>query len=89
MDQTPKRINEISSHSLENSVDELTSLMRQMIMKTQQQVKSYGICSNIGHATDMCPTLHEEPIQQVNTTGVFLSPTQHKYDPYVNTYNPG
>ena len=37
----------------------------------------------------MCPILHEEPIQQVSTTGMFPSPAQHKYDPYANTYNPG
>ena len=54
----------------------------------QQQVKSCGICSNIGHTTDMCPTLHEEPIQQVSAAGVFPGLAQRKYDPYANTYNP-
>ena len=88
-DQTPRRVNEISTPSLENKVKEHTSLMRQMITGTQQQVKSYGICSNIGYAIDMCLTLHEEPIQQVNATGVFPGLAQHKYDPYVNTDNLG
>ena len=41
--------------------------MRQVITGGQQQIKSYGICSTIGHATDMCPTLYEETNHQVNT----------------------
>ena len=86
VDQTPKRVNEISTPSLKNSVEELTSLMHQFIIRIQQ-VKSYGICSNIGHVTNMCPTLHEGPIQQVSTTSVFLGPVQHKYDPHANSYN--
>ena len=63
--------------------------MRQFITGSHQQIKSCGICSNIDHATDMCPTLHEEPCQQANATGVFPGPAQRKYDPYSNFYNPG
>ena len=63
--------------------------MRQFITRGQQQIKSYGICSTIGHATDMCPTLYEETNQQVNAAGVFPGPTQRNYDPYSNSYNQG
>ena len=75
-DQNPRRVNEVSHFSLENRVEELTFLMRHFITGSHQQVKSYGICSNIGHATDMCPTLHEEPCQQANAAGVFPGPAQ-------------
>ncbi|KAK4484218.1 hypothetical protein RD792_011441 [Penstemon davidsonii] len=34
-----------------------------------QTTKSCGICSVVGHPTDMCPTLQEEFIEQVNATG--------------------
>ena len=60
--------------------------MHQFITGTPQQVKFYGRCSNIGHAIDMCSTIHEEPIQQVSTAGVFLGLAQRKYDLYANTY---
>ncbi|XP_068649548.1 uncharacterized protein [Aristolochia californica] len=36
----------------------------------------------------MCPTLQEEPIEQVNVAG-FPGQPQRKYDPYSNTYNMG
>ena len=39
--------------------------------------------------SDMCPTLQEEPIEQVNVAGGFPGQPQRKYDPYSNTYNPG
>ena len=61
--------------------------MRQFITGSHQQIKSCGICSNIDNATDMCPTLHEEPCQQANATGVFLGLAQQKYDSYSNFYN--
>ena len=48
--------------------------MRQFITGGQQQIKSCGICSTIGHATDMCPTLYEETNQQAKAAGVFPSP---------------
>ena len=63
MDHTPKRVNEVSSSYLEQRVEEPTSLMRHFIIENQKQVKACGICSTVGHATDMCPTLQEEPIQ--------------------------
>ncbi|XP_073129708.1 uncharacterized protein [Henckelia pumila] len=48
-----------------------------------------GICTQVGHATDMCPTLQEGSAEQVNAAGGFPGPPQQKYDPYSNTYNPG
>ena len=61
--------------------------MHLFITGGQQQIKSCGICSTIGHATDMCPTLHEETNHQVNAAGVFPGPAQRNYDPYSNSYN--
>ena len=59
-DQNLKRVHEVRTSSLENRVEELTSLVRQFISGgQQQQLKTCGICSIAGHATDMCPTLHE------------------------------
>ena len=74
VDHTPKRVNEVSTSSLEQRIKELTSLMCHFIVGNQHQVKSCGICSNIGHTIDMCPTLHEEPVQQANAACMFPGP---------------
>ncbi|XP_062151844.1 uncharacterized protein LOC133860215 [Alnus glutinosa] len=47
------------------------------------------VCSIVGHPTDMCPTLQEETIEQVNAAGGFPGQPQRRYDPYSSTYNPG
>ena len=58
--------------------------------------KPCGICSIQGHPTDMCPTLQEDGLEQVNALGYKgpsayqgQGPSQPKYDPYSSTYNPG
>ena len=88
-EQNPRRVHEVSTSSLENRIEELTSLVRQCITGGQQQIRACSICSTIGHATDMCPTLHEETNNQVNAAGVFPGPAQRNYDPYSNSYNQG
>ena len=36
-----------------------------------QTVKACGICLVVGHPTDLCPTLQEEAIEQVNVASGF------------------
>ncbi|XP_073133820.1 uncharacterized protein [Henckelia pumila] len=43
----------------------------------------------MGHSTEMCPTLQEEIVEQVNATGGFPGSPQRNYYPYSYTYNPG
>ena len=38
--------------------------MEKFVVGNVQQVKTCGICYNMGHLTDMCPTLQEEPVEQ-------------------------
>ena len=54
-----------------------------------QTEKARGICSVVGHPTDMCPTLQDEPFKQVNAAGGFPGQPQRKYDSYSSTYNLG
>ncbi|PIN24395.1 hypothetical protein CDL12_02876 [Handroanthus impetiginosus] len=84
-----KRVNEVSNSSLEHQISNLTSLVQQLVVGKVQQVKACGICANIGHPTDMCPTLQEDSFEHANAVGGFPGPPQRKYDPYSNTYNPG
>ncbi|XP_073133904.1 uncharacterized protein [Henckelia pumila] len=60
-----------------------------MAVGNGQIARVCGICTQVGHATDMCPTLQEGSAEQVNAAGGFPGPPQQKYDPYSNTYNPG
>ncbi|XP_062170392.1 uncharacterized protein LOC133876123 [Alnus glutinosa] len=89
LDLPSKHVNGVNISSLEQQIASLTSLVRQMAVGNMQMVKACGICSIVGHPTDMCPTLQEEPIEQVNAAGGFPGQPQRKYDPYSSTYNPG
>ena len=84
-----KHINEVNISSLEQQIASLTSLVRQMVVGHMQTAKACGIFLVVGHPTDMCPTLQEEPIEQVNVAGGFPGQLQRKYDPYSNMYNLG
>jgi len=89
LDRPSQHVNEVNISSLEQQIAGLTSLVRQMAVGNVQTAKVCGICSIAGHSTDMCPTLQEEPIEQVNVADGFPGQPQRKYDPYSNTYNPG
>jgi hypothetical protein len=89
LDLSSKHVNEVNISSLEQQIASLTSLVRQMAVGNMQTAKACGICSVVGHPTDMCPTLQEEPIKQVNAGGDFPGQPQRKYDLYSSTYNSG
>ena len=57
--------------SLEQQITSLNSLDRQMVVGNMQTTKDCGICLVVGHPTDMCPTLQEKPIKQVNMASGF------------------
>ncbi|CAN6554299.1 unnamed protein product [Malus baccata var. baccata] len=49
-----------------------------------------GVCSKMGHATDMCPSLMDQGgLEQANALGGFQGQQRKKYDPYSNNYNAG
>ncbi|XP_030959018.1 uncharacterized protein LOC115980963 [Quercus lobata] len=87
LDPPSKNVNEVNISSLEQQIVSLTFLVRQMAVRNMQIVKVCGICLVVGHPTDMCPTLQEEPIEQVNMVGGFPGQPQRKYDPYSSTCN--
>ena len=71
LDPPSKHVNEVNISSLEQQIASLTSLICQMAVGNMQTAKACGICSVVGHPTNMCPTLQEEPIEQVNVVGGF------------------
>lgn len=64
--------------------------MRSLVYGNMQQVKVCNICSLQGHASNICPTMQEDYIEQAHAIdGVFNEQSQRKYDPFSNTNNPG
>jgi len=61
-----KRVSEVNISNLENKVNDLTSLVHSLACDNVQQVKVCSICSLQGHASDMCPTMQEDYIEQAN-----------------------
>lgn len=105
---TPTRgVNEVQlsnadQQRLEHRLDELTSLMRQLIVDRHQPsvqgpARVCSICSCPSHSTDACPTLQDDSSafqDQFVATGVFpgkpqFQQQQQRYDPFSNTYNSG
>ncbi|KAH9734147.1 hypothetical protein KPL71_017278 [Citrus sinensis] len=83
----PKRVNKVSTTSLEQQVSNLTSLVQQLALG--QQMRPCGVCSMVGHATDMCPAIQEGSHEHANTVEGFLGQPRQRYDPYSKFYNEG
>ena len=67
--EPPKRVNEVSTPSnIEQQIANLTSLFQQFATGTIQQAKVCGVCSTVGHHTDMCPNL-QDGCEQANALG--------------------
>ncbi|KAM1128440.1 hypothetical protein TB1_037663 [Malus domestica] len=88
-DELPfKKVNEVSANSsIELQLANLTNLVQQVIVAPKQVC---GVCSKIGHATNMCPSLMDQGgLEQANALGGFQGQQRQKYDPYSNNYNAG
>ncbi|XP_073025210.1 uncharacterized protein [Primulina eburnea] len=88
-DNPPRQVNEVSVTPIDQKLDSLTSLLEKLVAGQVQQVKTCGVCAMVGHPTDMCSSLQEEPTQQANAIGGFPGQPQRRYDPFSNSYNPG
>ncbi|XP_019150696.1 PREDICTED: uncharacterized protein LOC109147552 [Ipomoea nil] len=87
-DGSIRRVNEVSTSPHENKISDLTTLVRQIAVGQMKSTGACGICSTVGHPTDMCPTL-QNPNQELNAIGGFLGQPNRNYDPFSNQYNPG
>ncbi|OMP01911.1 hypothetical protein CCACVL1_02980 [Corchorus capsularis] len=65
---------------LEDKVDATNAQVAKLVnlITTKMESKACGLCSLEDHPTDMCPTLYEEEVNEVNAIG---------NAPYVNPYN--
>ncbi|XP_071927589.1 uncharacterized protein [Coffea arabica] len=83
-----RRVNEVETSSIQQQLSELTSFVRQLAVGNTSQAKVCGVCTAVGHPTEMCPLVQEETAEQVNMAGHAPAPRK-PYDPYSSTYNPG
>ncbi|XP_073159062.1 uncharacterized protein [Henckelia pumila] len=89
VEKTPVQARNLIENMAANSQQFGTNRSDPAPRKSNEIARVCGICTQVGHATDMCPTLQEGSAEQVNAAGGFPGPPQQKYDPYSNTYNPG
>jgi len=68
---------------LTNKLDELASLVTQLAMSQTTQVSAvnpqrriYGICSDVSHSTDACPTQQEDNFNDHIVATVRAFPTR-------------
>ncbi|XP_024036911.1 uncharacterized protein LOC112096919 [Citrus clementina] len=87
VNKTPTQARELISNMAANA--QQFGSRQDATSRTVNEVKTCGICYNMGHSTDMCPTFQEEPAEQANAVGGFPGMPQRRYDPYAQTYNPG
>ncbi|XP_068319737.1 uncharacterized protein [Pyrus communis] len=93
MDKTPTNAKALVKNIAGNTrqfggKDELPLKKVNEVMVAPKQV--CGVCSIMGHATDMCPSLMDQGgLEQANALGGFQGQQRQKYDPYSNNYNPG
>ncbi|KAL2907042.1 DNA damage-inducible protein 1 [Bienertia sinuspersici] len=87
-----KRVNEIDLSGVKSQLQEnaqqiatLTTLVSKLV-GNESKARVCGICSDLSHPTDACPTLQTE---DVNALGGFPGQPQRKYDPFSSTYNEG
>ncbi|XP_027152218.1 uncharacterized protein LOC113777253 [Coffea eugenioides] len=82
-----RKVNEVETSSIQQQLSELTSFVRQLAVGSALQAKVCGVCTAVGHSTEMCSLVQEETAEQVNMAGHEPAPRK-QYDPYSNTNNP-
>ncbi|XP_050915982.1 uncharacterized protein LOC127131088 [Lathyrus oleraceus] len=64
-----KGVNDIqvssSNKALETRIEELTSLVKQMVVSKPQIAKLCGMCTSTEHPTDTCPILQDDSVTQL------------------------
>ncbi|GJY99792.1 hypothetical protein Tco_0517222 [Tanacetum coccineum] len=70
-----KSVSEVKT-SYDQRLDNLTSLVEKLVMGNTQQVKACGICSVVGHPTDMCSIIQYGSPEKMNVVGGFPGPPQ-------------
>ncbi|XP_023741607.2 uncharacterized protein LOC111889693 [Lactuca sativa] len=79
----PRGVNEISTPKIKSQLSELTKVVMMLAKGKGVQpptVRPCGICTQVGHPTDMCPQLQEEDYEEAKAMGGFLGSSQRGYE---------
>ncbi|XP_052622559.1 uncharacterized protein LOC111893635 [Lactuca sativa] len=79
----PRGVKEISTPKIESQLSELTKVVMMLAKEKGVQppiVRPCGICTQVGHPTDMCPQLQEEDYEEAKAMGDFLGSSQRGYE---------
>ncbi|KAK4402394.1 hypothetical protein Sango_0980100 [Sesamum angolense] len=87
-DDPPRKRNEVSITAFDDRLNELTSLVKKIVVERHQHVIACGIRTSPEHITDMCPTLQESSIEHADAIGEFFGQQQRRYYSFSKTYNP-
>ncbi|KAL7616914.1 hypothetical protein Lser_V15G01789 [Lactuca serriola] len=78
----PRGVKEVHTPKIEAQLSELTKVV--MMLAKDKGVQStphpYGICTQVGHPTNMCPQLQEEEYEEANVIGGYSGHNQRTYD---------
>ncbi|KAK8513168.1 hypothetical protein V6N13_032416 [Hibiscus sabdariffa] len=78
INEPTRRVNEISSGSLENKIDKLADIVQSLVVGKIGTSRLCEICIKLDHPTDCCPMLQEDDSAQVNAVGNFPGPPQRQ-----------
>ncbi|KAL7595942.1 hypothetical protein Lser_V15G29227 [Lactuca serriola] len=78
----PRGVKEVQTPQIEAQLSELTKVVMMLAKDKGVQPTPHpcGICTQVGHPTDMCPQLQEEDYEEAKTMGGFLRSSQRGYE---------
>ncbi|XP_052627011.1 uncharacterized protein LOC122197507 [Lactuca sativa] len=78
----PRGVKEVQTPQIEAQLSELTKVVMMLAKDkgVQPIPRPYGICTQVGHPTGMCPQLQEEDYEEAKAMGGFLGSNQRGYE---------
>ncbi|XP_023772380.2 uncharacterized protein LOC111921039 [Lactuca sativa] len=78
----PRGVKELHTPQIEAQLSELTNVVMMLAKDkgVQSTPRPCGICTQVGHPTDMCPQLQEEEYEEANVIGGYSGHNQRTYD---------
>ncbi|XP_052619849.1 uncharacterized protein LOC128126140 [Lactuca sativa] len=78
----PRGVKEVQTPQIEAQLSELTKLVMMLAKDkcVQPTPRPCGICTQVGHPTDMCPQLQEEDYEEAKAMGGYSGANQRGYE---------
>ncbi|XP_052622465.1 uncharacterized protein LOC128127808 [Lactuca sativa] len=78
----PRGVKEVQTPQIEAQLSELTKVVMMLAKDkgVQPTPRACGICTQVGHLTDMCPQLQEEDYEEAKVMGGYSGANQRGYE---------